>query len=109
VPVLEIARMRCLPGKGDALADGLAKGAQVIGSHPGCLGVQAHRGVENPDEFVLLATWETLEAHQDYLRSERSPQFRAHIAGARDPETVQAAHYSAIADGGGQAPSTDHD
>jgi quinol monooxygenase YgiN len=98
MPVLEIARMRCLPGQGDALAAGLAAGARVIGAHPGCLGVQVHRGVENPDDFVLLATWESVAAHQSYLKSPSSPEFRAHIEGSRDPQTVEAAHYTAVAD-----------
>ncbi len=100
MPLLEIARMRCLPGKGDALAAGLAQGAQIIGGHPGCLEIEVVRGLENPDEFVLLARWESIAAHQDYLQSARSPEFRSCIAGARDPDTVAAAHYIQIAERG---------
>jgi quinol monooxygenase YgiN len=96
--VLEIARMRCLPDKGDALAAGLGAGARVIAASPGCLEVQVHRGVENPDQFVLLARWESVEAHQGYLKSASSPSFRAYINDSRDPETVEAAHFTVVAD-----------
>jgi heme-degrading monooxygenase HmoA len=98
MPVLEIAHMRCLPGHGDVLAAGLAQGARVIAGHPGCAGVQVQRGVEDPEEFVLLAVWESIPAHQDYLASDRSPQFRELIAEGRDPDTVRAAHYTLITD-----------
>lgn len=96
--VMEIARMRCLPDQGDALEAGLAEGAKVIAAHPGCQEIQVHRGVENPDEFVLLATWDSMAAHQDYLKSPSSPSFRAHISGARDPATAEASHYVLVTD-----------
>lgn len=98
--VLEIAKMRSLPGQATALEVGLSAGAGVISSSPGCLGVRVCREIEDPDVFVLLVQWESLELHQEYLSSSSSPRFRAHIEGHRDPNTVEARHYRVVVDTG---------
>lgn len=94
--VLEIAEYTAQPGKADEFRAGLLKGAEVIRRAKGCRSVTPRRQIEDPNIFILLIEWDTLEDHTVEFRG--SPQFaeyRSHIAGLFvDP--IVARHYELI-------------
>jgi len=76
--VVEIARLTCQEGKGDEFSEALKRGLAVQGADPNCLAIQYHRGVENPDEFVLSLTWTSVEDHDAWREAHRE-EWRSHI------------------------------
>jgi len=80
--ILEIAEITAAPGQADALAAGIARGAMVIRQAEGCQSVQFAQSVEEPQQFVLLVRWRTIEDHLVTFRN--GPlfgQWRQEIAG----------------------------
>ena len=70
--VTEIARFRAQPGKGDALADGLARGLQVIQTAEGCLSAKLCRCVEDDQVYIYQIEWESLAHHVETSAAARS-------------------------------------
>lgn len=80
--ITEIAIFQAVPGKEDALEQGIQRGIEVGKRAPGCLSIAAHRCIEDPARFLLVAEWESLEAHTEGFR--KSPlfaEYRSHING----------------------------
>lgn len=100
--VFEIVKMHAAEGRSDELERGLAAGVHAIADHPACDGVRVYRSIEHPDAFVLIAEWESVEAHQAYFDSPNSPAFRSHVEGLRDLDRVDVAHYTLVGDTAGQ-------
>ncbi len=94
--VTEIARFRAQPGKGDELADGLARGLKVIQTAEGCLSARLCRCVEDGQVYIYEIEWETLAHHIDTFRSgPLFAQYRSHINGLF-VEPVEVNHYETI-------------
>jgi heme-degrading monooxygenase HmoA len=94
--ILEIAQYTAQPGKAEEFQAGLLKGAEIIRRAKGCRSVTPRRQIEDPDKFIMMIEWDTLEDHTVGFRG--SPQFaeyRRHIAGLFvDP--IVATHYEII-------------
>jgi heme-degrading monooxygenase HmoA len=94
--VTEIARFRAQPGKDGALADGLARGLNVIEGAEGCLSARLCRCVEDDQVYIYQIEWETLAHHVDTFRSgPLFAQYRSHITGLF-VEPVEVNHYETI-------------
>ena len=91
--VLEIAEYTAQPGKAEELQAGLLKGAAVIRRAKGCRSVTPRRQIEDPNRFILVIEWDTLEDHTVGFRgSPRFAEYRSHLAGLFvDP--IVARHY----------------
>ena len=48
----------------------------MLAGTPGVIWTSVGRGVENPDKFLLLVAWETLEAHTAFTKAAHFPEFR---------------------------------
>ena len=72
--ILEVAVLNIRPGESAAFEAAFAQASPLIASIPGYLSHQLRRCVENPDRYLLLASWETLEAHTSGFRG--SPQYQ---------------------------------
>lgn len=80
--ITEVAIFTALPGKEDELGQAILRGMEVIRQHPGCVEARLERGIEQPDQYMLVNTWTSLEAHtQDFRGGPLFPQWRSHIAG----------------------------
>ena len=93
--ILERAIFAIKPGQAGDFEKAFAQAAPLIRAAKGCRQAEMHRGIENPDSFILLAVWDTLEDHMVGFRE--SPAFAqwrallgAHFAG---PPAVE--HYEA--------------
>lgn len=87
--ILEHAAFTVRPGTGDQFESALARARHLLTEAPGCASVALHRGIEEPDRYVLLVTWESVEAHTEGFRgSEAFTRWRELIGPyfAADPE-----------------------
>ena len=71
--ILERAIFLIKPGQAEDFAAAYGQAAPLIRAAKGCRKAEMHRGVENPDSFILLVEWDTLEDHMIGFRE--SPAF----------------------------------
>lgn len=93
--VTEVATIIALPGKEDALGQGIIQGLEAIRQHPECISANATRCVEKNGRYMLSVVWTSLEAHtNDFRNSALFVQWRNCIDGLIDgqPEVF---HYHA--------------
>ncbi len=86
--VLERAEFTARQGSSDELAELLqSRGLALAASYTGCLSFKAMRCVEEPDTFMFLAEWVSIEAHQESRMEPAHVEFREMLlpfaAGAR--------------------------
>lgn len=94
--ITEIAIFTAVEGKEDALGQAILRGIEVIRQHPACIGARVERCIEHPNQYMLVNTWTSLEAHtQDFRGGPLFPQWRAHITGFFDGQPV-VFHYQAV-------------
>ncbi len=95
--VTEIALLRAKPGQREQLRDGLRAARSVIAQAPGYRGSAFYQGVEDPDAFVLVIHWGSLDDHMHGFRegplfAEWRRRFAEH---AESPPQVS--HFATIA------------
>jgi heme-degrading monooxygenase HmoA len=94
--ILEVALLDVKPGQEAAFERDFATASAYISSVPGYRSHELQRCLEKPGRYLLLARWETLEAHTEGFR--KSPQYaewKKLLHYYYDPfPTVE--HYSAI-------------
>jgi heme-degrading monooxygenase HmoA len=67
--ILEIADIRIQPGQQAAFEEAIERGVKtVIARARGMKGWKINRGIENPERYVLMVFWETLEDHTEHFR-----------------------------------------
>jgi len=71
--ILERALITVKPGQAEAFKQAFAKARPHIEGSKGCRKVEMRQGIEQPDDFLLLVWWETLEDHNVGFRE--SPAF----------------------------------
>jgi len=56
------------------------RGVPLLQSVPGVKWVKFGRGVENPDKFIILVEWKTMDAHTAFGSSPARPKLHEVIA-----------------------------
>jgi heme-degrading monooxygenase HmoA len=78
--VLEHGIITIRPGASEAFEAALSEARLVIAGSDGFVSLRAHRGVESPEEYLLLVEWETLDDHVTGFReSDAFTRWRALI------------------------------
>jgi heme-degrading monooxygenase HmoA len=78
--VLEHALITIRPGTADDFETALMGARSVIAASPGFISLELRRGVETPDQYLLLVEWETIDDHLvGFRQSEAFPEWRAAI------------------------------
>ena len=72
--VLEVAVLDIKPGQNAQFEAAMAQAATLIASIPGYVSHEVQKCIEQPQRYLLLARWETLEAHTVGFR--QSPQYQ---------------------------------
>lgn len=72
--ILEVAILNIRIGQAADFEAAFKQASPIISSMPGYISHELQKCVENPDRYILLAHWETLEAHTIGFRS--SPQYQ---------------------------------
>ena len=74
--LLERAELTCRPGL-ETEFEGVLKGrvSEILLGVPGVNSVKVGRGVENPDKFMLLVHWDSMEHHAGFKDLPVYPEF----------------------------------
>ncbi|HEX7874454.1 MAG TPA: antibiotic biosynthesis monooxygenase [Sphingobium sp.] len=84
--ILERVELTSKPGQEAAFAAAFAEGLPLLIGKGGGNAGRYGRGVENPDKFVLLVEWDSIEAHKLFIGSPPHQAFGQligpHVAGA---------------------------
>jgi heme-degrading monooxygenase HmoA len=66
--IYEMANIAVMAGKEEAFEAGVAQALPLFHRARGCRGVELHRSIEQPDHYVLMVQWETLDDHMVHFR-----------------------------------------
>ena len=69
--VSEIAWLKVKSAQRAAFVEEAHTFAKILADYGGCRHVAMLKGVENPDSFVLVITWDSCDAHKAFRGSER--------------------------------------
>ena len=72
--VLEVAVLDIKPGQNAQFEAAMAQAATLIASIPWYVSHEVQKCIEQPQRYLLLARWDTLEAHTVGFR--QSPQYQ---------------------------------
>lgn len=72
--VIETAYLPIKEGLSDQFEQAFTRASQLIANAPGYIGHQLHRSIENPQAYLLIVQWGTLEDHTEGFR--KSPQYQ---------------------------------
>lgn len=72
--VLEVAILDVKPGQEEEFETTFAQASNIISSIPGYISHELQRCIEKQNRYILLAHWESLEAHTVSFRG--SPQYQ---------------------------------
>ena len=61
--VVELVQMLAKPGSEAAFEAAFSQAIEILKRSKGCEGVRLLRGIENPNRYRILITWQTLEDH----------------------------------------------
>ncbi len=77
--ILEHADIRIVPGQQAAFDEAIVRGlTTVVARARGFRGYKVNRGIENPERYLLMIFWDTLEDHTvGFRQSELFAQWRA--------------------------------
>jgi len=74
--LLERAEIEVKPGSEEEFFQVmLDRGLPLLTAVPGVKWAKIGRGVESPAKFLILAEWDSLEAHKAFNQSPQSPEF----------------------------------
>lgn len=75
--LVERAELLIKEGSEDAFAAAMAeRGLALLSGLDGASNVRLGRGVESPSKFMLLITWETMNAHTAFTKNPLFLEFR---------------------------------
>jgi heme-degrading monooxygenase HmoA len=95
--ILEVAVLSVRAGQSEQFAAAFKEAQRIIASMPGYLSHELGRGIERPDEFLLLVRWASLDAHEiGFRQSAEYQKWKQLLHHFYDPwPTVS--HYSPVA------------
>jgi heme-degrading monooxygenase HmoA len=84
--VLEVAALQVRSGEGASFEKAFAQAQSIIASMPGYISHQLQRSLEQPDKYLLLVEWRTLEDHTvGFRQSELYQEWKALLHHFYDP------------------------
>jgi heme-degrading monooxygenase HmoA len=95
--VLEHALIAVRPGTGGEFEAALARARPIIASCKGFVSLELRRGIEEPDRYLLLVGWETLDDHLvGFRQSDAFTRWRGEIGRYFDGDPI-VDHYEGVA------------
>nr|WP_295659157.1 antibiotic biosynthesis monooxygenase [Polymorphobacter sp.] len=87
--ILEAAILSVRPGEAAAFEAAMTKARPLIAASPGFRSIEVRRGIETPDNYLLLVGWDTVADHKAGFRSSaRYAEWRALLHHFYDPMPV---------------------
>jgi heme-degrading monooxygenase HmoA len=79
--LVERSELLIKPGSENEFAAAMReRGIPLLNAVPGVKSVKMGRGVENPDKFILLVEWESMDAHTAFKTAPSNPALRQVIS-----------------------------
>lgn len=95
--ITEHALLPVKPGLGPQFEEAFASARPLIASMPGFRGLTLSRGIESPNSYLLLVTWDSVEAHEIGFRgSAEYKEWKRMLHHFYDPFPV-VEHYQPVA------------
>jgi heme-degrading monooxygenase HmoA len=95
--IIEHAVLPVIPGQEAEFITTMDRAKAIIAASPGFVSLRVSRCIEQPNQFLLLVEWETLEAHTEGFRgSEAYQEWRALLHHFYDPFPV-VEHFETVA------------
>jgi heme-degrading monooxygenase HmoA len=69
--ILEHAILPVIPGRETEFEAAFAEAKSIIAGMPGFVDLRLSRSIETPSEYLLLVSWESVEAHEVGFRGSR--------------------------------------
>lgn len=66
--ITEFAELRIQPGTSEAFLAAVAQAAPLFRRARGCQSMRIEQRIEEPDMYILIVGWETLEDHEVHFR-----------------------------------------
>jgi heme-degrading monooxygenase HmoA len=80
--VLEVAEIEVVTGKESNFEAAVRQAKPLFLRAKGCRGIKLHRSIENPHQYRLFVSWETLEDHTvDFRSSQDFLEWRKLVSG----------------------------
>jgi len=96
--ILEVAVLNVRPGQEDAFEAAMRDAGPLIAETPGFEGIEVRRCIEQPNRYLLLVNWRTLEDHtQGFRQSDRYQEWRQRLHHFYDPFPVVEHYQDGIA------------
>jgi heme-degrading monooxygenase HmoA len=79
--LVERSELLIKPGSENAFDAAMRKqGIPLLEAIPGVVSVKMGRGVENPDKFILLVEWQSMDAHTEFRTAPSNAALRQVIS-----------------------------
>lgn len=100
--ILEVTDIRITPGRQAEFDEAIQRGiTTVIAQAKGFRGYKIHKGIENPECYLLQIVWDTVEDHTvSFRQGPLFPQWRA-IVGSFFASPPVVAHFEMLANSDG--------
>lgn len=66
--ILEVAVLNVLPRSTKSFEAAFDQAKAIVSSMPGFLGLELHNCIEEPNRYILLVRWRTIEDHTEGFR-----------------------------------------
>lgn len=94
--ILEVAILDVKPGQGPEFETVFEKAQKIISSMNGYDSHQLQKCIENPNRYILLVNWQTLEDHtKGFRESDEYQEWRAMLHHYYDPFPI-VEHYEKV-------------
>ena len=94
--ILEVAILDVKPGLESEFETAFGKAQEIISSMSGYVSHQLQKCIENPNRYILLVNWQTLEDHtKGFRESDEYQEWRAMLHHFYDPFPI-VEHYESV-------------
>jgi len=94
--ILEVAILDVKPGQAPEFETAFEKAQKIISSMNGYVSHQLQKCIENPNRYILLVNWQTLEDHtKGFRESDEYQKWRAMLHHFYDPFPI-VEHYGTV-------------
>lgn len=71
--IMEQALLQVKAGQSDQFVAAMQKAKALIAAQPGFQSIEVRPAVDDPDQYLLLVGWDSVESHRDGFR--KSPEY----------------------------------
>ena len=72
--IIELATLDVIPSQTKAFEQNFNQAQSILSSMEGYIHHELHKGIENPNRYILLVQWQTLEDHTIGFRQSKEYQ-----------------------------------